>query len=234
MGVSTRNASAYYTDSALACVRGQAIQTGNPPLADDNMRTPLAALTPAQTERILAAGEASELPLHYFKRSRLLPRVEWALGVLRGLQPVSIFDIGSGRGTFLWPLLDAFPHLPVTAVDADPRRAEFLAAVQAGGMARLTARLADATALPFPDGSFDVVTLLEVLEHIPNAQGALAEAVRVCEQALLITVPSRPDDNPEHIHLFDEKRLRGMLAACGVERVKCRDVPGHLTLLVHK
>ena len=77
-------------------------------------------------------------------------------------------------------------------------------------------------------------TLLEVLEHIPDAQAALAEAVRVCRRALLLSVPSRPDDNPEHIHLFDEDALRGMLALCGVTRVKCGGVPGHTTLLAHK
>lgn len=224
----------HYTEPALACVRGHAIRTGNPSLTDAEIHTPLTALTPDQTERILAAGETAGLPLHYFKRSRTLPRVEWALGVLRGMQPGSLLDIGSGRGTFLWPLLDAFPHLPVTAVDADPRRAALLSAVQAGGMERLTARQADATALPFPDRSFDVVTMLEVLEHIPDAEPALAEVVRVCERALLITVPSRPDDNPEHIHLFDEERLRRMLAAYGVSRIKCDGVPGHLTLLAHR
>lgn len=111
--------------------------------------------------------------------------------------------------------------------------------MQTGGVERLKARQANATDLPFPDRHFDVVTLLEVLEHIPDAQTALAEAVRVCERALLLSVPSRPDDNPstssghrpEHIHLFDEDRLRQMLAACGVTRVKCGGVLGHLTLL---
>lgn len=234
MGFSTRVLPIHFTEPALACVRGYTIRTGNPSLTDADIHTPLTALTPAQQSRILAAGEAAGLPIHYFKRSRPLPRVEWALGVLRGMQPGSLLDIGSGRGTFLWPLLDAFPHLPVTAVDADPRRAELLAAVQAGGLERLTGRQADATALPFPDRSFDVVTLLEVLEHIPDAESALAEAVRVCERALLITVPSRPDDNPEHIHLFNEEHLRRMLAACGVSRVKCDGVPGHLTLLAHR
>ena len=225
---------ALYTACALACVRGYSIQTGRPSLAAHELDTPLADLTPTQVTDILAAGEAAELPLHYFKRTMPLARVQWALGVLRGLQPVSILDIGSGRGTFLWPLLDAFPFLPVTAVDADPRRAELLTAVQAGGLERLDVRQVDATALSFPDASFDVVTMLEVLEHIPDAQTALAEAVRLCQRALLITVPSRPDDNPEHIHLFDEKQLREMLAACGVERVKCSHVPGHLTVLAQK
>ena len=35
-----------------------------------------------------------------------------------GIQPTSLLDIGSGRGTFLWPLLDTLPTLPVIAIDA--------------------------------------------------------------------------------------------------------------------
>jgi hypothetical protein len=67
--------------------------------------------------------------LHYFKRVRLLPRIRWALGVLHTVQPASLPDIGSGHGKFLWPLLDAFPDLPVTAVDSDPKRVRDLEAV---------------------------------------------------------------------------------------------------------
>ncbi|RLT39577.1 MAG: class I SAM-dependent methyltransferase [Chloroflexi bacterium] len=212
----------YYTDLAVAYLRGQ---TG---LADSHL------LQPDELATLLAAGEEAGLPLHYFKRTMALARVRWALSVLRGVQPASLLDVGSGRGTFLWPLLDAFPNLPVTAIDADPQRATLLAAVQRGGVERLTAHGLNATHLPFPDNSFDAVTLLEVLEHIPDAQTALAEAVRVCRRALLLSVPSRPDDNPEHIHLFDEESLRRMLALCGVTRVKCSGVPGHWTALAHK
>ena len=86
----------------------------------------------------IAAGQAPTLPLHYFKRVPLLPRIQWALGVLRSVQPTNLLDLGSGRGKFLWPLLDAFPALPVTAVDKDPRRVRDLEAVHLGGVERLT------------------------------------------------------------------------------------------------
>ena len=50
---------------------------------------------------------------------------------------------------------------------------------------------ADAHRLPFPDGSFDVVILSEVLEHIPDDRGAIAEANRVLRAGgtLAVTVP---------------------------------------------
>src|SRR4051794_20000367 len=71
----------------------------------------------------VARGLAAGLRLHKFKRNAELPRVRRVLGLLRGLAPSSLLDVGSGRGTFLWPLLDALPELPVVAVDRDARRA---------------------------------------------------------------------------------------------------------------
>ena len=44
------------------------------------------------------------------------------LGTLRGIAPTHLLDIGTGRGVFLWPLLDAFPSLMVTAVERDDVR----------------------------------------------------------------------------------------------------------------
>jgi SAM-dependent methyltransferase len=221
----------YYSWLAAAFVRGHNQLSESPTLSAHLLDTPLAELTPSQQTELITAGLAADLPLYPFKRTMALPRISWTLGVLQSIQPMSLLDIGSGRGTFLWPLLDAFPHLPVTAIDADAQRTAHLRAVQAGGVETLHVQQADATALPFADDHFDVVTLLEVLEHIPHPAAALAEAVRVGRRFLLISVPSQPDDNPEHIHLFDEARLRQMLADCGVTNIKWGGVPGHWTVL---
>jgi hypothetical protein len=43
-----------------------------------------------------------------------------------------------------------------------------------------------------------------------------------------VSVPSRPDDNPEHIHLFDRDTLDGMLRAAGAKRVSIEFVRDHL------
>jgi len=51
--------------------------------------------------------------------------------------------------------------------------------------------MADITALPFTDAAFDLVICSEVLEHIPDHQGAVAELVRVLKPGgdLVISVP---------------------------------------------
>ena len=85
-------------------------------------------------QELLELGWAAGLNLHRFKRTIELPRVRAVLGVLHGIAPCTLLDIGSGRGVFLWPLLDTFPELLVTAVELDAQRRAHLEAVQRGGI----------------------------------------------------------------------------------------------------
>src|SRR5579859_2648034 len=78
---------------------------------------------------------------------------------------------------------------------------------------------ADVTALPFADESFDSVVLGEVLEHVENARGALAEARRVLRPngVLVLSVPSGPermgpsDRWAGHLRRYDRS---GLVALC--------------------
>lgn len=167
-----------------------------------------------------------------FKRNIELPRVRSVLGILRGMSTDSLIDIGSGRGTFLWALLDSFPHLKVTALDCSERRATDIAAVCRGGIENLSSVLMDARALGFADNSVDVVTVLEVLEHMEHPNQAVAEAVRVARRFVVASVPSKEDTNPEHIQLFDGKSLQRMFLDAGARSVKVEYVPNHIIALV--
>jgi hypothetical protein len=177
-------------------------------------------------EALVAWGRQEGLRVHKFKLTTL-PRVQRVLGWLRGLAPESLLDIGSGRGTFLWPLLDAFPAMPVTAVDLHPIRVRDLRAVREGGVSQLQVVHADASALSLP-GALEGATLLEVLEHVDDPVAVLRAVFRHTRRFALVSVPSDPDDNPEHIRLFDAHTLehtRGRRAQ-GPAGPRARTPPG--------
>jgi Rnl2 family RNA ligase len=203
--------SRYLVQLALAFVRGRL------PEAD--------ASTP---ETLLAAAAAAGLRLHKFKRKEGPPRVTAVLSILEGLAPRSLLDIGSGRGAFLWPLLDRFAGLDVTAIDRLPHRVRDIEAVRAGGITRLDGILAEVGELPFDDDEFDVVTILEVLEHVEDPARAAAEVVRTARSFVVASVPSKPDDNPEHIRLFTADSLRALFESAGARRVQVSWVRNHM------
>lgn len=84
-----------------------------------------------------------------------------------------LLDIGSGEGFFAG--LAARRGWTVTATDYLPEGVERSA--QRLGAGRVVR--SDATSLPFAPASFDVVTLWDVVEHLPEPAAALAEARRV-------------------------------------------------------
>jgi 2-polyprenyl-3-methyl-5-hydroxy-6-metoxy-1,4-benzoquinol methylase len=183
---------------------------------------------------LLPLGRARGLKMHRFKRTQELPRVRAVLGALRGIGPRSLIDIGTGRGVFLWPLLDAFPHLAVTAVEPDAGRRRYLEAVRAGGIDRLDVAAIDATALPHADRAFDVSTVLEVLEHQHDPLPLARQAMRVADRFVIASVPSKPDDNPEHVQLFTARSLTALLVAAGAASVTTEHVLGHIVAVARR
>ena len=202
----------YFSELATAFVRGR-------------LHNPTASIDDG-----LAAG----LRLHKFKQNQDLARVRRVLSLLRGLAPVTLLDIGSGRGTFLWPLMAGFPEVAVTAIDVLDQRIADLKAVRQGGIHRLQVFQMDVCELTFPNTSFDGVTLLEVLEHLHNPEVALRQALRVARRFVIASVPSTPDDNPEHRHLFTVNRLREMAVAGGCPQPKIEHVLNHRILICIK
>lgn len=194
----------YYQELLLAFVRGR---LDNPSATVDD-------------------GLSAGLRLHRFK-VKPLDRVQRVIGILHGLAPQRLLDVGSGRGTFLWPLLDSFPELPVTSIEMSDQRASDLAAVQRGGLTRLSVARMNAEKMAFATRSFDVVTMLEVLEHMVDPLAALRCAVEAAQRFVVLSVPSVPDDNPEHLHLFSPQQLRDMAEQAGAVRTTIEHVLNH-------
>lgn len=180
---------------------------------------------------------APERKEHYFKAKEDLPRVRVVLSFLQGIIPAgqceSLMDIGSGRGVFLFPLLREFPHLEVTSLDILPHRVELLQCIRNGGVTNLHPLQADICTWDAPDKSFDVVTMLEVLEHIPDAEAAVRNAIRLARNYIIVSVPSKPDDNPEHIHLFSNEDLQELFMCNGCTKVKFMSVTNHRVMMAY-
>ncbi len=198
-------------------------------------QTPLESLKAQDWEGLYQLGKEQGMKLYRFKDThRDLPRVRKVLGFLKGIAFESLLDVGSGRGVFLFPFLTDFPWVQVTALDILEHRVAFLQQIARGGVERLTAVQADLCRQPFPENSFDVVTLLEVLEHIPEVDRAVQAAVNMARQFVVVTVPNQPDNNPEHIHLLTKDKLTALFHAAGCEKLSFDGVNGHLILIARK
>lgn len=105
-----------------------------------------------------------------------------------------LLEIGIGTGRIALPLLRE--GVNITGVDISPRMIERLRANLARQQAAepehawgtLTLEMADMTALPFEDGSFDAAVGVHVLHLVPEWRKALDEVLRVIRDggALLI------------------------------------------------
>lgn len=226
-----------YKDLAAAYVRGEG-KKRDIGLSEELTAVPLEDLTEEQKDKLVTLGKNAELKMHYFKEKDELPRVQLVMGFLRGMvasgQIASVLDVGSGRGAFLFPLLTEFPGLEVTSIDILPHRVALLQSVAKGGVDNLHAIERNLCEWDGPEGAFDAVTLLEVLEHIPDVEKAVANAVRMAGRYIIVTVPSKPDDNPEHIHLFTKDMLTEMFLRAGCSKVKFDSVLNHLFMITVK
>ena len=174
---------------------------------------------------------------HYFKVKDDLPRVQVVLGFLQGIIPAglcnSLLEVGSGRGVFLFPLLREFPDLDVTSLDILPHRVELLQCIHDGGVVNLHPILDNICTFSAPDKSFDVVSMLEVMEHIHDTEAVVHNAVRLAKNYVIVSVPSKPDDNPEHIHLFSNDDLKSLFLNNGCNKVKFMSVTNHTVMVAY-
>ena len=120
----------------------------------------------------------------------------------------------------------------MTAIDRGEQRATDLGAVRAGGIGNLSVARMDVTRLGLRSGGAGAMTILEVLEHLEHPELAAREALRVARQFVIVSVPSKPDGNPEHIQLFSADRLTRLFLDAGAASVKIDGVLNHLIAVV--
>jgi len=149
----------------------------------------------------------------------------------------AVLDLGCGFGRHAFEA--ARRGARVVALDAGRDevlavRATFAAMFDAGELGADTLAVAvqgDALALPFADETFDRVICSEVLEHIPDDVGAMAELARVLRRGgtMAVTVPRRGPERINwalsneyhevpggHIRIYSRRVLEERLASVGL------------------
>ncbi len=89
----------------------------------------------------------------------------------------SLLDLGCNVGELLGAVARSYPQIKLAGVDVNPTAID----TARRNLASADLRQCDGPILPFPNASFDYVTCIEVLEHIPSAQrrATLGEVWRV-------------------------------------------------------
>ena len=89
-----------------------------------------------------------------------------------------VLEVGCGQGVGLELILTRFADAEIVGIDVDAKMIE-RAKRRLASRGRGEVRLGDVYALPFEDGSFDVVVDFAVVHHVPDWQAALSEISRL-------------------------------------------------------
>ncbi|MCA1782094.1 MAG: class I SAM-dependent methyltransferase [Intrasporangiaceae bacterium] len=138
---------------------------------------------------------------------------------------ITVLDAGCGEGYGLAMLADAGATRAV-GVDLEVPVIDHVRATYTDGDPRIEAVRADLTSLPLPTGGVDAVVSFQVIEHLQDIPGYLAELVRVTRPGgqVWIATPNRltftPGSdvpvNPFHIREFTARELPTELEAAGL------------------
>lgn len=154
---------------------------------------------------------------YWFLRHRVVYR--WVAE--RHAQPgYVVADIGSGEG--YGAALFADQTRPVIAVELDEATCQHAQRAYP----QVDSVCANVVGLPLASGSVDLVTSLQVIEHVWDVSGYLAELRRISRGRVVISTPNRPvfspglarhekPVNPFHVEEFDAEQLAAYCVAAG-------------------
>jgi len=154
--------------------------------------------------------------------------LDYLVGLLRahGVPGGRVLDVGAGYGFFLAALEKA--SYEASGIEVSPHAVEQARQRTRGEVVEQGAE----EPFPFPDGRFDAVTLLDVIEHLKDYAATLESCRRVLKpggKLFVITLNAhslaRPllgkrwawYQDPTHVHMFTPRMLREGLVQAGLE-----------------
>jgi 2-polyprenyl-3-methyl-5-hydroxy-6-metoxy-1,4-benzoquinol methylase len=166
-----------------------------------------------------ASKHESRNPIQRLVIARFHRRV---VEVVQRLQPRTVLEVGCGEGYVLQALVRAGVRAELHGVDLD---ATAVGEARARLGRHATVEVADARTLAAGDGPaagarFDLVLMLEVLEHLPDPAGMLPVLEALADPHVLVSVPQEPwfsalnvlrgrhlrgfGNHPEHLQRFSK------------------------------
>jgi 2-polyprenyl-3-methyl-5-hydroxy-6-metoxy-1,4-benzoquinol methylase len=145
---------------------------------------------------------------------RLMAGFERSLGeLLDRAAPATILDVGCGEGVLVEQWADRPNVERIVGIDLedDGLQAEWAKRQRPN----VEYRVMPAENLPFENGSFDLASAIEVLEHVPDPEHTVEEMARVARGHLLVSVPREP-------------LWRGLNMARGAYLRELGNTPGHV------
>jgi len=132
------------------------------------------------------------------------PRID-PVDIAAGLMPAGprlVLDIGCGYGRYLKRLRADHPDAAVVGIDAAP-----------GMLTRVEPPImvADAQAIPYPDGCADAVLAMHMLYHVPDIAKAVAEFRRILKPGGTLLVSTNAHDDMAEPYAMWARAIRSVL-----------------------
>jgi len=155
----------------------------------------------------------------------------------------TVVDYGAGTGIYTVAVAEAVPRGRVIAVEALPRLAQMLRDKVTPELAeRLEIVETDANTVPAADAVADRVLMVDVVHHLYDQPGALAEVVRLLRPGGLFVVVDWGDRErpvgPPLDHVLGLAAVRDIIRAMGLEETEAHEpgteLPYHLVMVAAK
>jgi 2-polyprenyl-3-methyl-5-hydroxy-6-metoxy-1,4-benzoquinol methylase len=159
--------------------------------------------------------------------------------------PESVLDVGCGEGVLTYRWAQRLGDAPVVGLDLDDAKLRAEWEVRARENLRFGTMPPDG--LPCSDNEFDLVTAIEVLEHVPDPEQTVSEMARVARGHLLVSVPREPlwralnmargaylrdlGNTPGHVNHFSKRGFAALLARHGEPVEICSPFPWTMILV---